>query len=304
MFFFYGILIISDNMKRYKKKMIIILLIIGLLIYIYPRYLKRVEGNKLVDKNSPYYINDLYASSGTQYQKLDDIGKKVYDSFIEYSINHKNYLNFKISDYGCMDYNECFNELSAAHDAILYDHPELLNYSSYSASSDGETINVTLQNAIIFKIVDKIGEMRIEHLIDEIKNATKNMSEREKIKYVYDYIGSKATYDYTFMFDSKNQSAYNVFIRSNAVCAGFAKTAQLIFQNIGIESYIAYNESHMWNIIKFRDNYYYFDSTIAACNDPSDNFYYNGLRQRYMNNYSLEHSDWYPTISTNNMFDI
>ena len=57
---------------------------------------------------------------------------------------------------------------------------------------------------------------------------------------------------------SKNQSIYNVFMNKNAVCAGFAKASQVIFQNIGINSYTITGEStgpHMWNVVELDGKY-------------------------------------------------
>ena len=43
------------------------------------------------------------------------------------------------------------------------------------------------------------------------------MSDLEKIKYVYEWIGDNAYYDKLLTGSSKNQSIYNVFIKGNAV---------------------------------------------------------------------------------------
>ena len=87
---------------------------------------------------------------------------------------------------------------------------------------------------------------------------------KEKIKYVYNWMGNNTSYDKTFTWSSKNQSVYSVFMSKEAVCAGFAKASQIIFQNIGIESYGVAGQTggpHMWNIIEYDGKYYFFDST-------------------------------------------
>ena len=127
------------------------------------------------------------------------------------------------------------------------------------------------------------------------------MNEREKIEYVYDWVGRNNTYDDTFTWTAKNQSIYNVFIHNNAVCAGFAKTSQVIFQNIGVESYIIIGNTtgpHMWNIVRYGDKYYYYDSTVAAsAHNQGESWYYNGLIQEKMNDYISAYVDWYPEVS-------
>ena len=130
------------------------------------------------------------------------------------------------------------------------------------------------------------------------------MSDLEKIKYVYEWIGDNAYYDKLLTGSSKNQSIYNVFIKGNAVCAGFAKTSQVIFQNIGIESMIitGYSTgSHMWNIVKYNGKFYYYDSTYAASiRDKKHKNYYDGLKQEKMNFYTVDYENWYPRIEKEN----
>ena len=130
------------------------------------------------------------------------------------------------------------------------------------------------------------------------------MSDYEKIKYVYEWMGENSDYDRSFTYMAKNQSAYNVFINKNAVCAGFAKASQMIFQNIGIESYgVSGNTTgpHMWNIIKYKGKYYFFDSTVATSVPRTSKRYYNGLKQTTMDDYKMDNPEWYPEIETTDM---
>ena len=194
-------------------------------------------------------------------------------------------------------------------EAIIMDHPELLqiaNYSwSYNSLNDSENVKLTFSYAIKFKFISKLGEMRIARIIDKIKKTTKNMSEIEKIKYVYEWIGENNKYNKTFMYFDSNQSAFTVFINHNSVCAGFAKASQIIFQNIGITSYYVTGTStgpHAFNIVKVEDKYYLYDSTVASTiNSESDNFY-KGLEQKYLSSFSIDNQNLYPTLNTDEIF--
>ena len=130
-----------------------------------------------------------------------------------------------------------------------------------------------------------------------------------KLPHLDEYIEARqraaAYYDKAFTYSSKNQSAFNFFINDNAVCAGFAKSAQIVFQNIGIESYTitGYTSArHMWNIVKYNDKYYYLDTTVANSAKVGESIYYEGLNQEFMNDYKVEHSSWYPRTENKNMF--
>ncbi len=85
-------------------------------------------------------------------------------------------------------------------------------------------------------------------------------------------------------------------MKKNAVCAGFAKASQVIFQNIGINSYAVTGTTtggHMWNIVEIDGKYYYYDSTVAACRKKTSKGYYDGLKQEEFADYKLDHPDWY-----------
>ena len=130
------------------------------------------------------------------------------------------------------------------------------------------------------------------------------MSDKEKIRYVYEWIGENNTYDKMFTYMSKNQSIYNVFMKNNAVCAGFAKASQVIFQNIGINSYTITGNTTgplLWNVVEVDGKYYFYDCTVAtSAKDESASWYYDGLRQEYMSTYSVDFPNWYPEIQKDN----
>ena len=52
-------------------------------------------------------------------------------------------------------------------------------------------------------------------------------------------------------------------------------------------------ERHMWNIVKVNGNYYYYDSTVAACRKKTSKGYYDGLKQENFADYKVERPDWY-----------
>ena len=83
------------------------------------------------------------------------------------------------------------------------------------------------------------------------------------------------------MYSSSNQSAYSFFTKGSSVCAGFAKASQLLFQNIGINSYLVMNTDHMWNYVEYEGKYYVFDATMGTGFRKDSNNYYSGLKFSY-----------------------
>ena len=284
-------------MDFFKKHKLLTIVLIVFSFYLYKNYTRVIEGNLLVDKNNIQYVNSLYMSDGMVYENsLNSDEKRMYIEHLKNVKNRSVDYSFYSSDYNCSDYTNCFNKFSRVHEAILVDHPELMSYATSSIRYENNKFTVKIYYATYFGFLEPIGETRIARIVDDIKQETKGMSDVEKVKYVYDWIGSNNSYDTLFTYQSKNQSIYNVFIKHTAVCAGFAKASQIIFQNIGIESYgvVGYSTGpDMWNIVKIDGKYYYYDSTVASGYNSEHPNYYDGLKQSYLRSFTLDHPNWY-----------
>ena len=284
-------------MTFFKSNKILTIVLLILSFYLYNTYFFLIEKNPYVDKKSSTYINDLYASDERIYNNfLNTTEKKIYRELVKGTKIYNGKINIQITDEE--------TSVEKVLDAIKVDHPELLNFGSvtYSWDNDGN-YKIKVNNATII-LLEQINISRIERIVYRIKEETKNMSDYEKIKYVYEWMGENSDYDRSFTYMAKNQSAYNVFINKNAVCAGFAKASQIIFQNIGIESYgVSGNTTgpHMGNIIKYKGKYYFFDSTVATSVPRTSKRYYNGLKQTTMDDYKMDNPEWYPEIETTDM---
>lgn len=267
-----------------------------------------VPINEKVDVGSMHYVNSLYGSDDFVYNQLSSDSKYAYDYILEKMISYKSSFDIPFYEFGCVNYNECFSFFSTAFSAIQIEHPELMNLSNYSLQYEqgNDFISAYVYYAQSFPILVDLGELRIQRILADIRKDTASMSDEEKIKYVYNWIGQNTSYDTIFTSTSKNQSIYNVFLKKNAVCAGFAKASLVIFQNIGIEAYAISGEStgpHMWNIVKYNNHYYYFDATVAASiQDATQANYFDGLKQEAMNFYIPDYVEWYPKVETTNMF--
>lgn len=301
---FYGYDVIEAKETFILKNKVFCIFLAIISVYVYLNFTIIVEPNKLVDKSDNHYVNDIYMSDGRIYNEfLNSKEKKMYMFLLENTKKFQSVHDLDMNEFGCVDYNECGSIIDRAHDAILVDHPELVNYASYSWSytdTSGFKLRLIFSVPNVFSV--KMGELKIQRIIDDIKKETKNMSDKEKIMYVYEWIGENNTYDRTFTYMSKNQSIYNVFMKKNAVCAGFAKASQVIFQNIGIESYPITGDTtgpHMWNVVKLNNKYYFFDSTVSAsARNKKTSWYYDGLKQDYMSTYKVDFPEWYPEISS------
>lgn len=141
-----------------------------------------------------------------------------------------------------------------------------------------------------------------------------NLSDLEKVAYVYKWIVDNTTYN---EYSSFNQTIYSVLINRNSVCTGYAKTAQYLLDLLGIESEMVFGKFHAdksdggrhgWNIIKIDGEWYHVDFCLAdpslkyLLNNDETQIEYDGLLWNYfckptdyiLKNRSIEFLEHYP----------
>ncbi|MBQ8131816.1 MAG: hypothetical protein IJ193_04935 [Bacilli bacterium] len=295
-------------MYFFKHHKIVTILLLAFSLFVYINFTRIVDYDRNKNTKDEHYVNELYKSDGRIYKKhLGTDEQRMYMHLLKSAQKYSLWSNIDMEKFGCYDYEDCADIIDYANQALYVDHPELMNYSGYRWKYDNGKFTLYLQYAFLFPPKEAIGILRTEKVISDIKEKTKNMSDKEKIIYVYDWMGKNNDYDHLFTYSAKNQSVYNVFVKRNAVCAGFAKASQMIFSNIGIKSYIVQGSTsaeHMWNIVEYNGKYYYFDSTVSVGTIQNHKVHYNGLRQYQFSDYSVNHPDWYPEVETENMFEI
>ncbi len=285
-----------------KKGKLLLIIIIGIIIYYsFNFYLKPISENTLITqeyKDSNSYVNDLYKSE--EYFKTKLLNKNdyyIYETIMKSSINDTYNVSIPCK-------SDCVNKFNTSYNALMLDHPELISFQGFG-SYEVKNNNITYNNyANLSKIKSSLGAKRIAREIDKIKKETLNMNDKDKIIYVYNYI-AKHNYDMIFMYSRSNQSAYSFFTKGKSVCAGFAKASQLIFQNIGINSYLVMSNDHMWNYVEYNGKYYIFDATYGASfRDKKSIYYYDGLGKTTTNvTYGL-YKELYPIIENTKLKDL
>lgn len=283
-----------------KHSFLFVVIIIIICIYSFHLY----KDNRNIKRAQTHNINNLYKSDDRIYKNyLDKNEKKMYDLMLDNILRRKRNIIIRFADFDCSDYKECGELVKTSNDAIHVDHPELMSYAFYMWKYHNGVFKLSFYFGYPFDFMDIIGVARINSIVNEIVKETENMSDINKIIYVYEWMSKNNKYDKQFTYASDNQSIYSVFIYKSAVCAGFAKASQIILSRMGIESYVVSGYStgpHMWNIVKYNDKYYYFDSTVGISLNDTGHHY--GLSQDFLNSYSMDHSEWYPKVETTNMY--
>lgn len=150
---------------------------------------------------------------------------------------------------------------------VVQENPEILYYKSAKVWASGKIeFNYSIDANQIAK-----NRVALNNKVNTVAASIKKTAQTDfdKIKAVHDYLVLNTTYDYknqqnkTIPQDS--YTAYGALIKGVAVCDGYTKAAQILFNRLGIESeYVVgtVNETlHAWNQVKLNGKYYFVDIT-------------------------------------------
>lgn len=282
--------------KRHPIFIAVLLIAIG---YLYWNYFRGITVYEKIDSSSPQYVSDMYYSDGRAFNGiLNQYEQKLYMQLLNDIKKNEQETKFLGPDYGCDVYSNCDKILVNAVEALTLDHPELIQWGTYNTIQVGEFLKIEYRYALKSRAETTINNMRLLRMIDDIKKATQDMDEMEKVKYVYEWM-SRSKYDGELKENSKTQSLYYIFKKKQATSPAFAKAAQVIFQNIGITSYLVSGTksgNHMWNIVMLDKEYYYFDATNGLSTTKESKDYYSGIGAS-TTGYTLNYSELYPSVN-------
>ena len=109
-------------------------------------------------------------------------------------------------------------------------------------------------------------ENKVDKVVNQLKKKCKGKSTAQKAKIIHDWIGRNCSYKYS----KYDQTAYGVFAKNKAVCAGYARAYKLLCDRLGVQcicvsGYVTQTDgpdgSHMINFVKIDKKWYYVDCT-------------------------------------------
>lgn len=160
-------------------------------------------------------------------------------------------------------------DVSEAIYRLRSDAPELCWLGDFSYSYDSWSVEITARPAKGFK------ESELSRYCSEVsakaeavaREASKQGSDVEKLKYVHDYLVNNCEYDTSSKSSSVNlpsDTAYGCLIDHKALCGGYSKAFQLIVNKLGMKCGVVTgyaDEPHGWNYVQLEDDYYWVDVT-------------------------------------------
>ncbi len=229
------------------------------------------------DKNNDNKIQQEIRKFIYGYDFLDSNQKKLYDFLSKGKVNFGEgyYFNGK-ADYEYIDKvinlyntnNEFCN--SQCYRTLMEDYPEDRNkpIQAVGFAPTDEHMLAYEEYLVKMKKVDK----KVQEIIN---NMPKNLSELNKIQYLYDYVINNIEFDNEH--SEFSDSSYNGLILGKAVCSGYARAFQVLAEKVGFKviivvGRITMDESlHAWNMIEYNGHWYHLDATW----DDNNNDYYN-----------------------------
>ena len=105
--------------------------------------------------------------------------------------------------------------------------------------------------------------LNTDKIIEE--NITYNMTDKDKIRVLHDYIINNTKYDVTRA--NEGTSSYDssrilgLLYEHYAICSGYADTMAVILDKLGINNYKVASKSHVWNAVYLDNKWYHLDLT-------------------------------------------
>lgn len=257
------------------------------IIHFYPDKVNDLIEN-VFDKKE-YIIakpNDYFLDGNYNYIEnyTDDVAnKKELINYIYYVIN----TGSEYADGECKkEYTECINDLKNIADdedtlTIInnFVHP----YNSFKTISFTYTSKGKFSLSIEH-VYSKEEISEINYVVDnQIKKLiTGNISAKDKIKIVHDYVINNTKYDSlkseNINDDTyKSNTAYGVLIQGYGICSGYSDTIAIFLNKLNIPNYKISNDSHIWNLVYINGVWRHLDATwddpISEFNEKRDTYF-------------------------------
>ena len=219
----------------------------------------------------------IQSKSKYYYTRLDNSGKRIYDSILNAWESHNREPSFIKNPLGCKV------STSKIVEYISYDNPGLF-FIDFSQFIVRDTyLKTTIQANYHFS------DRQIRDIENQLQNAVANLMSKYPFDKMDQYDKELALHDYlaqtvSYADEGHNNSSASLIgalLIHKAVCEGYAKTYKLLCDLLGISCVVVGGradpmdrpeESHVWNIVKLNGICSHvdvtWDSTLRTDNDP------------------------------------
>lgn len=228
--------------------------------------------------NSVLFENEIIIPETNEFKRTYNYDKfKISDNFIPknkddlyniyFNVLNNGWENFTF--YCPFEYKSCLDDI----ENVSADNTGLSNINGYINPYNSFKIvdtTITSFGEIIIRIEKNYTKDQIRLLQEKVKEIVNNLnlinlSDREKITQIHNYIISHTTYDSeraeTKTSKYASDKAYGVLFEGYGVCSGYSDALSLFLDYFNIPNIKLSNEEHVWNLVYIENNWLHVDIT-------------------------------------------
>ena len=263
------------NLKKVIIILTITLLIVGGFYYIGTHYQDEIyiyyrENVKKVKQDIKLEKNEYYKDKNYSYvQNTNDFVAKDKKHLINIFYTVINSGTNKFTFYCDENYKNCTKdviELISNKDILSNVNNFVHPYNSF------ETINASYDeygqvdltiNKVYTKEDIQVLNTKVQKIIN--KKIKKNMSNKQKIKTIHDYIINNGRYATDKIRKKHPDKDYNkandILIEGVGLCSAYSDAMALFLYEFGIDNYKIASDNHIWNLVKINNKWLHLDLT-------------------------------------------
>ena len=263
------------NLKKVIIILTITLLIVGGFYYIGTHYQDEIyiyyrENVKKVKQDIKLEKNEYYKDKNYSYvQNTNDFVAKDKKHLINIFYTVINSGTNKFTFYCDENYKNCTKdviELISNKDTLSSVNNFVHPYNSF------ETINASYDeygqvdltiNKVYTKEDIQVLNTKVQKIIN--KKIKKNMSNKQKIKTIHDYIINNGRYATDKIRKKHPNKEYNkandILIDGVGLCSAYSDAMALFLYEFGIDNYKIASDNHIWNLVKINNKWLHLDLT-------------------------------------------
>lgn len=263
-------------MRKFLSFCILALLV--LLVITYKGQITEFILLKFVYKNDFNYINENEYKKDTDFsyfKNTDNYKPNNSEDILNiiYSSINKGYSNFNF--YCQVSYKNCFNDVKKLTD----DYEFLSNINNFVHPFNSyDELNFTINS--LGKISIDVRKLYSDEMINALNSEVNriytsfikdDMTDREKIRQIHDYIIKNTKYDQKKADDIANNTntslylshtAYGPLIQGYGICSGYTDAMALFLDKMNIPNYKISSDSHIWNLVYIDNKWLHLDLTF------------------------------------------
>ena len=242
---------------------------------------KKIEREYGKTQENSYFLEDNF-DFVDNYTKSEVNSRQDIINSIYYLINSGETYSEK---YCGKEYTECYNDMtSISNDTNLlsvlnnFVHP-FNSFDNIVFNYDNEVIQITIEHTYTKDEIDMINNKVNEIISSKVSD---NMTSRDKIKAIHDYIINNTDYD-TLKTENaedktyKSNTAYGVLLQGYGICSGYSDAMAVILDKLHFINYKVSNDQHIWNLVYLDGEWLHLDLTwddpVSDKNITRDNYF-------------------------------